>query len=333
MVYEGSPGSDPKLLIDWMQQNKSEWTKDLNNSGAILFRNFSFSSPKEFQEFLLSTKEPLGEFYLGTSPRDQIVQYVFTASELPPHYPIMQHAEMSFLDNPPKYLFFFAERASERDGETPITDLRTIWEEMPNEIRDKVLKHGIKYRRRYDGPAQKKRYSLWKTKRWDEMFGTVDKTEVKKISDQNRFQLHWQGDDQLTIVNHQDGIRQHPTTKTTAWHNHSQTFHFQAAVSEVWSIFKRQKSIRSFSVALLLTILTGIKRLLGPESHDVHVTYGNGEEISTKDMKLISNLFWKHMKIFSWRTGDILMIDNYSVSHGRLPFKGPRRILVGWANS
>jgi len=112
--------------------------------------------------------------------------------------------------------------------------------------------------------------------------------EVKKISDENRFQLDWSGLDSLTITNEQSGFRIHPEAKTTAWHNHSQTFHYQAAVSEVWKIFKRQKTFRSLGVAILLTLLTTIKRISGEKSHDVHVTYGNGEEITTKEMKSIS---------------------------------------------
>ena len=32
-----------------------------------------------------------------------------------------------------------------------------------------------------------------------------------------------------------------------------------------------------------------------------------------------------------WRQGDVVAIDNHSMSHGRLPYEGPRRIAVCWA--
>ncbi|TGK84569.1 taurine dioxygenase [Leptospira noumeaensis] len=333
IVYEPGEDKDLKDLTAWIQKNQKEWREDLKTYGAILFRGFPVHEASDFQSILFATEEKkLGEFYLGTSPRDQVVKHVFTASELPPHYPIMQHAEMSFLDNPPKLLFFYAEKASETGGETPLTDLREIYKDVDPKIKDKIKKYGIRYRRRYDGPSTTARFSLWKTKRWDEMFGTTNLDEVKKISDKNRFKLDWSGVDSLTITNEQSGFRVHPEAKTTAWHNHSQTFHYQAAVSEVWKIFKRQKTFRSFGVALLLTLLTLIKRISGQESHDVHVTYGNGEEISAGEMKSITNVFWKHLVAIPWQTGDVLIIDNLSVSHGRLPFTGPRRILVGWSD-
>lgn len=31
---------------------------------------------------------------------------------------------------------------------------------------------------------------------------------------------------------------------------------------------------------------------------------------------------------FAWQQGDLLMIDNMLVAHGRNPFDGPRRILA-----
>ena len=34
---------------------------------------------------------------------------------------------------------------------------------------------------------------------------------------------------------------------------------------------------------------------------------------------------------FPWERGDILMLDNMLVAHGRKPFTGPRKILVGMA--
>ena len=34
---------------------------------------------------------------------------------------------------------------------------------------------------------------------------------------------------------------------------------------------------------------------------------------------------------FPWQKGDLLMLDNMLVAHGRAPFSGPRQILVGMA--
>ncbi len=40
---------------------------------------------------------------------------------------------------------------------------------------------------------------------------------------------------------------------------------------------------------------------------------------------------WKNLVAFQWQLGDVLAIDNRSVSHGRMPYRGPRSIAVCWA--
>ncbi|EMN01662.1 hypothetical protein LEP1GSC035_0219 [Leptospira noguchii str. 2007001578] len=71
------------------------------------------TSPQDFEEVILNVDSNLKNNYLGTSPRNQVTKYTFTATELPPAYPIMQHAEMSFLDSPPKKLFSTVEKLLE----------------------------------------------------------------------------------------------------------------------------------------------------------------------------------------------------------------------------
>ncbi|PJZ47970.1 TauD/TfdA family dioxygenase [Leptospira saintgironsiae] len=334
IVY--SPSSpekaDLKYLTDWIKKNHKEIQRDLLIYGAILFRGFNIGSSENFEKVALGLDSNLSEAYLGTSPRDKKTKFVHTASELPSAYPIMQHAEMSFLNKPPKKLFFYAKLAPSKNGETPITDLRTVLREMPSHISDKVEKQGIKYIRHYDGPGAS-RYSLWKTKPWSEMFKTVDKKEAEKEIKKQNFEHEWLPGNKLRLINSQVGVRKHPIAGSKAWHNHSQTFHIDSPRLEYKYVFKRQKTLRGLGVYLILNLLTGIKKLFSKsEDLDVHATYGDGSEISNKDIKAIVNVFWKNIQIFSWQKDDILYIDNYSVSHGRLPFVGPREIQVAWTD-
>lgn len=169
-----------QTLIQWIKTNKRVLTDDLKQYGAILFRGFEIISPQDFEEVILNIDSNLKNNYLGTSPRNQVTKYTFTATELPSAYPIMQHAEMSFLDSPPKKLFFYCGKAPGKFGETPITDLRKVLKEIPTHIREKFEKEKIRYSRVYNGPSNQSRFQFWKTKRWDEMFQTKDKNEVEK---------------------------------------------------------------------------------------------------------------------------------------------------------
>ncbi len=334
IVYspEGSEAAKPGFLPAWVKTNRKEVNRDLLIYGAVLFRGFAISSPQDFEDVAISADPNLKNEYLGTSPRDRVTKYVHTASELPGSYPIMQHAEMSFLDNPPRKLFFFAKVAPKKFGETPITDLRKVYSDLNPEIRKKFESKGVRYLRKYDGPNAS-RFSLWKTKRWNEMFSTTDKKEVEKQSAKQRFQVEWLENEGLKLTNVQVGTRKHPVSGTIAWHNHSQTFHVNTPALEYWHILKKQKTFRGLGVAIVLSLLTLWTKLTRKsEELDVHATYGDGSPIPDHEIKEVVDTFWKNLSVFSWKTGDVLLIDNYSVSHGRHPFSGPREILVAWTD-
>lgn len=331
-----SPGDtdalEPGFLPAWAGKNKNSIAEDLLEYGAILFRGFSVHSAQEFEDIALSLDKNLKTDYLGTSPRNRVTKFVHTASELPPHYPIMQHAEMSFLDKPPRKLMFFCSVPTSAQGETPLADLRKIYEDMEPSLLKKFETKGVKYIRKYDGPKAS-RYSLWKTKRWDEMFSTTDKKEVEKIAAKQRFQVEWLEEDGLKLTNKQVAVRVHPKAKTKAWHNHSQVFHQDAAKIEYGKIRNYQKTPRSAILSLVIVVLTALKKwFVKPEDQDTNVVFGDGTEISPEEIRKVNDAFWKHLSVFPWKQGDVLLIDNYSVSHGRLPFSGPREILVTWTD-
>lgn len=86
-------------------------------------------------------------------------------------------------------------------------------------------------------------------------------------------------------------------------------------------------------MSVTLEVLTLIKKITTKKEYlDTHCTYGDGQEISGLELKLIQDAFWNNISLFSWQEGDVLVIDNYSVSHGRHPFTGPREIFVAWAD-
>ena len=71
-------------------------------------------------------------------------QYVFTASELPPFFPIPQHIEMSFLPAPPRKLFFCClEAPTSTGGETCLCDFKKVYDQMDPKVRQTFEEKGV----------------------------------------------------------------------------------------------------------------------------------------------------------------------------------------------
>ena len=63
----------------------------------------------------------------------------------------------------------------------------------------------------------------------------------------------------------------------------------------------------------------------------MHSTHLDGSEVADEDVEAVRDVVWRHTVIHPWRRGDVVAIDNHSVSHGRLPYEGRRHVAVCWA--
>ena len=48
-----------------------------------------------------------------------------------------------------------------------------------------------------------------------------------------------------------------------------------------------------------------------------HTCFGDGSEIPEPYLEHIRDVMWKNMVFNRWELGDIVLIDNYWISHGR----------------
>lgn len=304
----------------------------LTASGALLFRGWDIPDAAAFERIARAIDPDLKNDYLGTSPRNAVTPYVFTASELPGFFPIPQHCEMSFTRTPPRRLFFACMVPNRAPGgETPLVDFRKVWNDLDPGVRERFATRGVTNIRNYSGPNGGAWWDPWKLKRWDEMFGTTDRDAVARRCEDEGFAMFWNDNGGLRLENTQPATKAHPRTGEVAWFNHSQVFHRDAVPAEYDRIATRLGPIwRAWGI--LARVLLGIKRITQKESDvAMHCTFGDGTPIPASDMDAVRDAIWKNLVAFSWQRGDVLVIDNDSVSHGRMPYRGERLITVAWA--
>jgi hypothetical protein len=62
-----------------------------------------------------------------------------------------------------------------------------------------------------------------------------------------------------------------------------------------------------------------------------NVYYGDGSAIDAADLDCICEAYEQEKIVFPWSTGDVLLLDNMLAAHGRNPFTGARKVVVGMA--
>jgi alpha-ketoglutarate-dependent taurine dioxygenase len=317
--------------VDALVEALPSYTDALRTHGALLLRGFAVDDAPAFERVARTIAPDLQDNYLGTSPRNALTPYVFTASELPPHYPIPQHAEMTFLPRPPKRLFFCALAPNTGPGgETPLCDLRRVYKDVPEELRERWITKGIRIVRNYTGPETTKKDPR-QLKRWDEMFGTTDRARVDAVCAEHAMTPEWRADGRLRITSTQPAVRVHPETGEPTWYNHAHVFHGSAGPQE----FRRIAGRMGFGWRRWQAAATALRWWEGlrqpAEDGAMHVTFADGTEIPDADFEVVRDAYWKNMVFPKWERGDVYVIDNASVAHGRMPYSGDRLVVVSWA--
>lgn len=332
LVVEARGDRSVDALVGWLDAEKALVRDRLLSHGAMLFRGHAIHDAPAFERVARAIDPDLKNEYLGTSPRNALTSHVFTASELPPFYPIPQHCEMSFTAHPPSKLFFccLTEPAA-GSGETPLADFRAVLRSLDPQLVKRFEEKGLRIVRNYSGPDGGGRFDLWKLKRWDEMFLTTDKAAVEARCRAEGFDPVWTANGGLRLVSTQPIVRRHPVTGEPAWHNHSTTFHVSQAAGEYARIYQMRPTLKHFALLQLARVLESLQRRKPADERAMHCTWADGTEIPDADMEAVRAAVWKHLVVVPWQRGDVIAIDNFAVSHGRLPYAGPRSVAVAWA--
>ncbi|MNE90965.1 Taurine catabolism dioxygenase TauD, TfdA family [compost metagenome] len=64
------------------------------------------------------------------------------------------------------------------------------------------------------------------------------------------------------------------------------------------------------------------------QRHPSGTFLGNGEELSVQEVEAFEAIIDRHTLCWPWRNGDVMILDNLQVWHGRNPYEGPRDVQV-----
>lgn len=273
----------------------------LAECGAVMVRGLGVADADEFHRTVTRFGDSLIDSYRGgNTPRMSVSDGVFTSTEYPARYDITLHNEMSYAHRWPSRLFFCCLAVPETGGATPICDGAALLASLPPEVRAR-FESGVVYRQHLHGG-----FGLGKS--WQDTFETHDRAVVEDFLKSSEAEFEWTAEGGLRVRQHRPGVRVNPLTGRDTWFNQADQWH--------------PSNLPDTEGETLLSLIDDVDDL----PH--WVTYGDGTPISDEDLAEVRKAERDNRLVEPWQTGDIMIVDNMSILHGREAFTGPRRVVV-----
>jgi alpha-ketoglutarate-dependent taurine dioxygenase len=288
-------------LAAWLESHRERVETYLRERGGILFRGFDVGSLERFEQLVRSVSGELLEYTYRSTPRTQVSGNIYTSTEYPPDQHIPLHNEMSYTASWPMKIWFYCAEPAEQGGDTPIADSRRVYRRIDPAVRERFERRKVAYIRNYG-----ERMDL----PWQDVFQTGDPAEVERFCREAGIEFEWREGGRLWTRQVCQAVAEHPRTGERVWFNQAHLFHVSSLKPEV-----RDALLSAFGE-------NGLPR---------HATFGDGSPIPLEDLGAIRAAFREEAVPVLWQRGDVVFLDNMLVAHGRSPFSGRRKILVGMA--
>ena len=307
-------------LIGWLKDNPGWLESELQNTGALLFRGFGFSGAAKLQEFVDTSSSEIIDYTGGLSPRYKVRDNIYISTYAPRTATIPLHCEICYLERIPKRLFFMCDKAARKGGQTPIADMADVADAIDPGVIDEFEKRGVMFV--ISLPATK---GLLGLKSWHDMFDTDDRDEAESIAVVRGYDVRWGRKDRMGLMRRHPALIRHPHSGRRIWFNQTQIFH------DSWSWELRNCGLSWVSGMLRWIEERRADRPIEQASHQA--AFGDGKTIPRDMVMHIRETLWKHAVYFDWEDGDLVVLDNLRIGHGRMPYRGDRRILVAMGES
>ncbi len=297
------PVGDDVNLIAWVKGRREQIEELLLANGGILFRGFRLGGPAELERFVRELSDEVLDYTYRSTPRSEVTGKIYTSTEYPADQSIPMHNEMSYSRSWPRKIWFYAADVAETGGATPIADSRQVYQQIDKSIRDNFNAKGVLYVRNYGRHLDLP---------WQNVFQTEDRSEVEAFCHKAGIELEWRGRSQLRTRQLCQATATHPQTGEDLWFNQAHLFHVSSLDRETRELLLQE---------------------LGEEGLPRNSYYGDGSPIEVEVIRDILEVYRRNAVTFAWRRGDTLMLDNMLIAHGREPFSGQRKVVVGMADA
>ena len=285
-------------LPDFIHANKPDIDARLAREGTVLLRGFDVASAQDFDAAVESYGED-GFTYarsLSNAVRVNLTPRVFTANEAPPEVEIFLHHEMAQTPLFPSKLFFCCLIAPGGGGATPVCRSDRLLDRLKALQPDMVARfreHGVRYTNTMPGADDA---SSGQGRSWRSTLSATTRDEAEARLAELGYTWSWQADGSLRVT-----TPALPAIRDLG--DGSESF-----FNQLIAAFRGWKDARNDPAK--------------------SVTYGDGANIDAAQLQSAIEIADELSVDLAWQQGDVALLDNYRVMHGRRPYTGARRVVA-----
>lgn len=307
-VVEPGLGFDPQALQPATVQalRQAVW-----GYGGLLLRGFDIRTPEQFRQFAGQFLSKRYTYFGGTSKRSEVVDRVYNTTDAPPDVLIDQHLESTHTPRPPRFVLFHCQVAPRTGGETTLASFAELAARLPNDLLDELRDQKVAYiktlmdgnRPLYRWLPRRATQSLALT--WQEATGAVTQSEAIDLLEEEGYEVTKLPKGSVRTCFVRPVLEPHPVLGNLVWR-------LSSAMTRPLPRYAQglQWAMRD-TVGIDYRLATGARF---------------DARIARVVRRVIDNIRFS----FRWQPGDLLLLDNEQMSHGRNRFTGERLILASF---
>ena len=298
LAFGADQPANKAVIAEWIAQHRTHIEDQLALTGAILFRGFGVVNDGDFDAFIRAFDWPNFTYAesLSNAVRRNRTELVFTANEAPSTVSIFLHHEMAQTPVYPSKLLFFCDQAAEQGGATPICRSDILLQQLREQLPDFVAaceSKGVRYSQTM--PLEEDLAS-GQGRSWKSTLSAENRQQAEGKLAHLDYDWQWQEDGSLSVTT--------PVLPAVRQLNDGRTVFFNQLIAA----FRGWKDARN--------------------SGEKSICFGDGSAIDSSHMALAIDLADKLTFDIPWQSGDVALLDNFLVMHGRRPFQGKRTVLA-----
>ena len=291
--------------------------------GAVLLRGLSVCDGQRLTEVLSQLAIPVGhKAYFDPLDRKETAPHVFAIENVDLLGP---HIEMSYAWSRPAQIAVSCIAPADRGGETTLCDFASVFAALPDRTRSRLENAFLIYRRPLTRAYLESRFP-------NANVTGISRSDVEAENENYGGVLEWGADGSATVRTEVPAFILHPETGHRMFNFQFYWGPWAGAFAREWR--RRQRGGAPAMVGprqRVAAVRAAVLRRIGrpsPSQAGVDVSFADGVGLSDSELEDLASVVCDQNRSFSWRAGDMLVIDNARVAHGKLPHEGKRELLI-----